>query len=240
MSSCVYHSGLITSPVSHNDKDCEYVDIAVGYSQVSYFLGIGGFNKDAFLNEAKRNLYFSYPIKNGQSFENLTLDLKTTLIWPYRKVEAIVIADIVERDTTVKIKYAQNYLDLLYRNNSKTSNFLSLNESIGFLDINGSVNNGKIIKLNKHSVTIFFLDNNGVFRVENKEYNSIFKYSYLKDLEGKVGFSKGDKIKFSLRDSHGQTETFEGEILGLNRNSVLAKSSKGKIVILRYEGLKKI
>ena len=64
MSSCVYHSGLITStPVSSIDKNCEYVDIAVGYSNVSYFFGIGGFNKDAFLNEAKRNLYFSYPIK---------------------------------------------------------------------------------------------------------------------------------------------------------------------------------
>ncbi len=37
ITSCVYHTGLITSSTVSNDKaNCEYSDIAIGYKKVSY------------------------------------------------------------------------------------------------------------------------------------------------------------------------------------------------------------
>jgi len=239
MTSCVYHSGLITStPVSNVDKNCEYVDIAVGYSNVSYFFGIGGFNKDAFLNEAKRNLYFSYPIKNGQSFDNMTLDLKTTCFWPYRKVEAIIIADVIERDTSFKTSYGKNYMDLLTKNNSKTKNFLNVSERIVYLDEDNNLFKGKIIKLNNNNATIFFIDNNGTLQIKNIEYKCIFKASQLDELQSKVGYKKDDKIKFIYKYSNTQSETLEGIIIGLNIESVLIKTAKS-ITSVKYSNLKK-
>jgi len=168
----------------------------------------------------------------------MTLDLKTTLFWPYRKVEAIVIADVIERDTTFKISYGKNYLDLLTQNNSKIKNFLNVSERIVYLDENNNLFKGKIIKLNNNNATIFFVDNIGTLQIKNKEYKSIFKASELDELQLKVGYKKDDKVKFLKKYSETQIETLEGNIIGLNIESVLVKTAKS-IMCVRYSDLKK-
>jgi hypothetical protein len=238
-SSCVYHTGMLTAPQSlQNNKKNEFVDIAIGYSSVSYFLGIGGFSNDAFINEAKRNMFLSNPLKNGQSFENTTLDIKTTVIGPYKKVEAIVIADIVEGDTTNKVSYSSNYVKL-YKNNIKNIHFLSLNENVVFSDTTISNYRGRIIKLNYSSATIFTTDINGSIVIKKMNYADIYKYNNLDELEKKVGFHKGEKITFNKESNTDQaTQQIDGEIIALNDNSVLIKSSTG-IKTSEYTNIKK-
>ena len=237
-SSCVYHTGILTAPQSlQNNKKIEFVDIAIGYSSISYFLGIGGFSNDAFINEAKRNMYLSNPLKNGQSFENTTLDIKTTVIGPYKKIEAIVIADIIEGDTTNKISYSSNYIKL-YKNNIKNIHFLSLNENVVFNDTLSCNYRGRIIKFNYSSATVFTTDINGSIIIKKVHYSEIYKVNNLIELEKKLGFHKGEKITFPKDSNSEQIQLIDGEIIALNDNSVLIKSSMG-IKTSEYSKIKK-
>ena len=237
--SCVSHNGLITSSTDYpKDDKFEYIDIAVGYCKVSYFFGMGGFGKDAFINEAKRNLYLSYPLKPNQTMENLTLDVKKTTIWPYQKVEAIVIGDVIERDSSFEVHYSKAYKELLYKNKSTNLNYLSLNENISFLSKKNIEYPGKIVKLNKKRATLFYVDDNGVLQIDNVGYDKIFKINDLDEIQSKIGFVVGDSINFSMLNSSNKEISINGIILGLNRNSALIKTSGSKMIV-KYDEMKK-
>lgn len=128
MSSCSFHTGSITtSSVAASGKKYEYVDVAVGYSKVSYFLGMGGYSKDMLIRDAQRNMRASFPLKPNEAFENTVLDIRSTWVGPYHKLEAIVTADIVARDSSYNVIYSEKYLELISRNKPKVKNYFSLN-----------------------------------------------------------------------------------------------------------------
>jgi hypothetical protein len=237
MISCVSHKGMITSStVIPDDKKTEYVDIAVGYSKISSFMGIGGAKNDALVNQAKRNLFITNTLENGQSFENLTLDMKTTLFWPYKKVEAMVTADVVERETSTKINYNQYYKDFNSKNCCSAKNYISLSESVLFYDNKGVEFPGRVVKIGDSRVTLFYVDAEGEIRIQNVGYENVFKINNLDALQSKVGFKLGESIKYSFKNSNGKLSEIEGVIVGLNSNYAKVKFPSG-FESVRFEKL---
>ena len=221
MTSCVCHSGLITTNSSNNDINCKYVDIAVGYSKVSYFLGIGGFKKDALISEAKRNLYL-YPIGSSQTFENITLDLKTTYIFPYKKVEAIIVADIIEHNKDLNISHGEHYMNIMGKNSLQNNQYFKLNDSIEYVNNNGETIIGKIIKMDNKSITFYLFDNKGLLKIKTSLYENIFKFKNVEELQRISGFKINDTVSFKISNMN-----LEGNILALNNEFALVRTAIG-------------
>ena len=84
----------LAPPVENNFK---YVGNAFGKSQASYFLGIGGFNREGLVREAKNNLIQNNPVENGQILVNFTVDVEISfylgIVWTHK---VIITADILE------------------------------------------------------------------------------------------------------------------------------------------------
>jgi len=83
--------------------------VIIKHSKATYFFNIGRLGKGVLTNDAKRNLYLNCPLKDGQSFEDLTLYVKTFIFYPYNKVEALITADVVAREGVPQATYRPPY-----------------------------------------------------------------------------------------------------------------------------------
>ncbi len=225
MSSCSYHTGSITTMnASGNGKTYEYVDVAVGYSKVSYFLGIGGYSKDMLIRDAQRNMRASFPLKPNEAFENTVLDIRSTWVGPYHKLEAIVTADIVARDSSYNVTYGEKYLELISRNKPAVKNYFSLNERVVLLKSEKEMF-GRIVGFNSGSASVFCVDNDGEFNIKNIRYSKIFKITDMELLSKEIGFNIGDSVAFNAQSDSGFSY-FEGVVVGMNKECSLVRTDK--------------
>lgn len=237
MSSCSFHTGSITtSSVAASGKKYEYVDVAVGYSKVSYFLGIGGYGKDMLIADARRNMRASYPLKPNEAFENTIMDFRSTWVGPYHKLEAIMMADVIARDSSFNVTCGEKYLELLSRNKPKVKNYFSLNERVLFLNPAKEMF-GRIVGFNGSSAAVFYVDNDGEFRIKNIPYRVIFKISEMDLFKKEVGFNVGDSVSFKAQSSGGFS-AFDGVVVGLNKSNSLVKCEK-TLFQIKTKSLKK-
>ncbi|MCK9436269.1 MAG: hypothetical protein M0Q12_03555 [Synergistaceae bacterium] len=99
-SSCAaLHSGYMLNSAALSSANFSYVKQNIkGEATVTYVLGIGGFSKDALVEDAKQDMLASNTLKSNQTFTNLTVNFKTTsyLGILYRVVKCTVTADVVE------------------------------------------------------------------------------------------------------------------------------------------------
>jgi len=225
LSSCSFHTGSITtSNVAGNGKKYEYVDVAVGYSKTSYFLGIGGYGKDMLIADAQRNMRASFPLKPNEAFENTVLDIRSTWVGPYHKLEAIVTADIVARDSSYNVIYSEKYLELISRNKPKVKNYFSLNERVVLLKSEKEMF-GRIVGFNSGSASVFYVDHNGEFSIKNIRYSRIFKITDMELLSKEIGFNVGDSVAFNAQSDSG-FGYFEGVVVGMNKECSLVRTDK--------------
>ncbi len=91
------NTGYMTGVAPAIENNFKYVGNAYGTSQATYILGIGGFDKEGLVREAKNDLIKNNPVKDGQILVNFTIDVKKSfylgLVWTDK---VIVTADIVE------------------------------------------------------------------------------------------------------------------------------------------------
>ncbi len=219
--SCAFHKGLY-SPYTNFESNTkvEFTDIAIGYSKVSYFLGFGGLGKDALVNEAKRNLFLSYPLRTNQTFENFTVDFKTTIVWPYRKLEVLVIADVVNRDSSINISYSKNYVNILTKNNNVSIDSFRVAESVAFLYDN-KLQQAKIIKLSKSLAYLSFVSNNGTIKIKKVKLKDLFNIGDKAANNFSHNFVIGDKVQYKNVNSSGSYDVKTGTICGLNNKMAL-------------------
>lgn len=94
---CGLHSGYMANSASLGGANFSYSKMnAKGTSSAEYFLGIGGLDKNNFLNAAKQNLLSNNPLEANQALVNITINFKTEIYFLiYIKVNCIVAADIV-------------------------------------------------------------------------------------------------------------------------------------------------
>lgn len=96
LSSCALHSGTIGSSTSLSQANFKYVahDLK-GVSSATYVLGIGGI-KRSLVDQAKRRMLESSPLKSNQAIANVNVNFKASNFGVYSRVKCIVTADVVE------------------------------------------------------------------------------------------------------------------------------------------------
>ncbi len=226
MSSCAVHSGMISNSQLGSKKYYQFEDISAGYAKATYFLGIGGLRKDALINDAKRNLYLSYPLKPNQVFDNITLDRKTTYILPFSKVEVILVADVVELDSGHQLSMRDRYLKALTQSAIRSKGYLSNYEPVLLLE-NGQAYPGRVVSINRGNATIFYINSDGFIRVGSIPYRGIYKISNLVELQSKVGVNIGDVWTFSLHRSNSTSYNLQGKVIGINSDFLLIENKSG-------------
>jgi len=95
-SSCASHWGMMTGNASLSSNNFKITKIASGSAATTKIFGIGGLAKNAIVFEAKKDLIKNNPLKDGQALANVTVDIKTSVIFFVIIEKATVTADIVE------------------------------------------------------------------------------------------------------------------------------------------------
>ena len=97
LSGCVTSTGFVSDSASLSQANFSYSAMNVsGKSDTFYILGIGGFNKDALVVEAKEALTEAHPVSDNQAYTNMSVNFKYEYYVVYIKVTCTVTADIVE------------------------------------------------------------------------------------------------------------------------------------------------
>ncbi len=192
LNACVvaFHHGSLTGNDAAN-PDYRPVDFANGYSKATRVLGFGGLNKDALVLEAKRNLYLSNRLEEGQIFSNFTIDFKESFyLLVVHTTSVTVSADILETDPSAqfdsssfyeKIKTSsatQSITTEITRNSTQYKLGDTVYFYLGVYKQDGDKTSGKIVEL---------LDETA-------------KVSYKTD-KGKTKFSKIPYVRLSLENT---------------------------------------
>lgn len=95
-SSCASHWGMMSGNASLSSNNFKITKIATGTATATKIFGLGGLAKNALVYEAKKDLMENNPLKDGQALANVTVDIKTSIIFFVITERATVTADIVE------------------------------------------------------------------------------------------------------------------------------------------------
>ena len=100
MTSCAAsHSGNMLNSASLSTDNFYYVKTNVFASaECTYFLGLGGYEHEALVGEAKQNLYLKTRLSNNQALANVTVSWKTqvTFLGFVVRRKCTISADVVE------------------------------------------------------------------------------------------------------------------------------------------------
>jgi hypothetical protein len=98
LSGCsVWHGGTMTSSASLSTNNFAYVKWNVeGAATATYVFGIGGFNHQALVSEAKYELMQAYPLQSNQAYVNLTVNWRRKYLVFVIKEKCTVSASIVQ------------------------------------------------------------------------------------------------------------------------------------------------
>lgn len=91
-------TGSMNNSAALNSNNFNYVQKDLqGKSQATYVLGIGGMNREAIVEEAKKNMLENYSLKDGQTLANTTVNFKySNFLGIVATTKCYVTADIVE------------------------------------------------------------------------------------------------------------------------------------------------
>ena len=100
LSSCMtLHNGYL-SPLSQgvDESEFRYVKTVYGESSATYFLGLGGGNKEGLIRLAKEDLRKNHQLQDGQALINFTVDDQFYTMFGIISQKTIIIsADLIDR-----------------------------------------------------------------------------------------------------------------------------------------------
>lgn len=243
LSSCAFHSGLITGNASLNNPEFSIVDFAIGSSETVKVFGIGGLNADAVVLEAKRNLYENYPLQKGQALANVTVDFKREYYLVWSKLKVIISAEIVDFNPSLD-KEQQAFSSLHEIENSSIHDFFKIGDEILFPSTEGMIG-GKVININRKTITIRYYGSQNRLRTTKQPDNQVF---LSESRPVPVEFNVSEKVKIPIpvgQDYVGDTsyEVKDATIIGLGTASALVEyldnNKNTKNIIMNYNELKK-
>ena len=225
VSSCAFHSGIMTSNPNFTSPDYELTSFATGTASTEKFFGIGGLSKDALVFEAKKNLYSNFPLKKGQSYSNLTVDFKNAFYLIYCKTTVTISADIVQPDTekTGNEKYQPLFNKLKGNQNSKEGQILSL----GNINVGDTVMTYSSNKVRDYIVTNILSNDHYVIRsvksatnTKNVDRSELF---ITKDVNNN-SFPFKINQEVSLNNSG---DLQKGKIIAIGENESIVEAKQG-------------
>ena len=97
LSSCATHNGFITGgSASLSSNNFKILKLANGEAKATRIFGIGGLGKKGLVAAAKKNLLENYPLKDGQTLANITVDFKNCYVFFINQTKVTMTADIIE------------------------------------------------------------------------------------------------------------------------------------------------
>ncbi|MCC5922502.1 MAG: hypothetical protein JJT77_01855 [Crocinitomicaceae bacterium] len=223
LSSCtVVHQGMITALHPINKSDVVYVDEAVGYSKIHYFIGFGGYRTASQVHEAKQKLFANYPLSKGESFENLILPERKTFFPFITRSEVFVFSDVVRRDTNYSITLNDAYLEKLKPRRQDNTNFFKINQRVIFKGVLNNHFNATIINFNHDKRITLLVHHPNKIKVRNVTQDMIFS---KEDQFGEL--SLGEDISFLT--GHNLIDT--GTLIGLNPEYGLVQTEKRAVKV---------
>jgi hypothetical protein len=97
LSGCAMHTGYMNNSAALSTANFSYTKQHLqGYSDTWYVLGIGGLEKEALVEEAKRDMMKDYELKPNQALANVTVNWKNSFFIVVSSTKCTVTADIVE------------------------------------------------------------------------------------------------------------------------------------------------
>jgi hypothetical protein len=221
LSSCtIVHQGMITGSTPIQNSDVVFVDNAVGYSRTLYLLGYGGYRTPSLTQEAKQKLYANYPLKSGESFENLTLTERRTFFPFVVRSEVILYADIVRRDTAFSVSFSQAYRQKLAPFKVDSTSFFQVNQQVRWLSSGNKVVEATVIDVTDR--VHLLLDDRSRLKIKSISQNAVFA------IEDPAGYFIVNK-EISFLDPFDQIKT--GHLVGFNTTNLLILSG-GKYLMI--------
>lgn len=218
-SSCIStHNGSIQSTSFSVKNNFKIVSTIEGKAKATYILGIGGNLREGLVNEAKRNMYSNYSLKENQNLTNITTDIKRTyFIFPllFMSQNVIVSADIIQfYDAIDEIKSTdKRNIDV-----SKKDDALKSDVSTNNIDFVSSKSKEEIL----------------IDSIKNRENNTLIKYKNIGEVKiGDIVSFKGyyNQIIFGI--------VFE---IGFNKIKMRTYPSTGQELVIedKYSWFRKI
>jgi len=97
----------------------------------------------------------NYTLEANQNFENISVDIKTTIFGVFQRVEVIAIADVVQKATNGKITYSDRYQELLVLRNPKQYKYLEVNTTVSLTREKFETTDYKLIGFDINKVVLF-------------------------------------------------------------------------------------
>ncbi len=97
LSSCAVHNGFMKNSASLSEANFSYVNQSIsGMSSAQYVFAIGGLDRQALVEEAKKDMLKDNPLQPNQVLANVTVNWKYSFYVVVFKTECTVTADVVE------------------------------------------------------------------------------------------------------------------------------------------------
>ena len=97
LSSCAVHNGFMKNSASLSEANFSYVNQSIsGMSSAQYVFVIGGLNRQALVEEAKKDMLKNNPLQPNQVLANVTVNWKYSFYVVVFRTECTVTADVVE------------------------------------------------------------------------------------------------------------------------------------------------
>lgn len=97
LTGCAMHTGYMNNSAALSTANFTYAKQSLqGYSEAWYVLSIGGLEKEALVEEAKRDMLKEYELKPNQALANVTVNFKNSFYIVVSSTKCTVTADIVE------------------------------------------------------------------------------------------------------------------------------------------------
>lgn len=92
------HYGTMQNSAALSSNNFSYVKKDLyGTARAQYILFIGGYKREALVNEAKQNMLAINPLEDNQALANITVNFKSSsILFFYGELKCTVTADIVE------------------------------------------------------------------------------------------------------------------------------------------------
>jgi hypothetical protein len=97
LSSCAFHNGYMNNSASLSQANFDYAATSIsGTVNTMHVLGIGGLEKNAIVEEAKKEMLKNNPLKANQALANITVNWKSGFYLIVVTTKCTVTADVVE------------------------------------------------------------------------------------------------------------------------------------------------
>ena len=230
LSSCAFHTGNISTGA---DIDCPIIYTAYGTSRSVRLLGLGGFDKDALIMDAKRDLHNKFPYKKGIKLSNYSADFKNTFVVFFVHITKVTVsADVYDCNQNVSDTIAQmGITEIDPKINGFEVGDSLLFDNYGNGDLNEFLPAILISHSNSSKVKINYTENRIAKNGRKVLYDEIFKTN--KDIGNinSFGFDIGEVAQIKIQNSKNNTTTVKNcTIIGLNKSDAIIEyvSDDGK------------